>query len=79
MVLYRLLLFVLLYLTHGRTKFIIWYYSGYFRATQKNKQQYSFDCPTCSAEKGEYEGDGKGNLEINLAEGVYHCWACGKK
>ena len=42
------------------------------------KQQYAFDCPTCSAEKGEYDGDGKGNLEVNLAEGVYHCWACGE-
>jgi len=42
-----------------------------------NKQQYSFDCPVCSAEKGENDGDGKGNLEVNLAEGVYNCWACG--
>jgi DNA primase len=42
------------------------------------KQQYSFDCPTCSAEKGEYDGDGKGNLEVNLREGVYNCWACGE-
>jgi len=44
----------------------------------ESKQQYAFDCPTCSAEKGEYEGDAKGNLEVNLAEGVYHCWACGE-
>ena len=43
----------------------------------EGKQQYAFDCPVCSAEKGEYDGDGKGNLEVNLAEGVYHCWACG--
>ena len=42
------------------------------------KQQYSFDCPTCSAEKGEYDGDGKGNLEVNLREGVYNCWSCGE-
>jgi len=42
------------------------------------KQQYSFDCPTCSAEKGEDDGDGKGNLEVNLREGIYHCWACGE-
>jgi|TARA_R110000822_G_scaffold28869_2_gene85444 DNA primase len=41
------------------------------------KQQYAFDCPTCSAEKGEDDGDGKGNLEVNLAEGLYHCWSCG--
>ena len=44
----------------------------------EGKQQYAFDCPTCSAEKGKDEGDGKGNLEVNLAEGVYHCWACGE-
>ena len=44
----------------------------------EGKQQYAFDCPTCSAEKGEYDGDGKGNLEVNLAEGVYHCWSCGE-
>ena len=44
----------------------------------ESKQQYAFDCPVCSAEKGEYDGDGKGNLEVNLAEGVYHCWACGE-
>jgi len=48
------------------------------RRKTESKQQYAFDCPTCSAEKGEYEGDGKGNLEVNLAEGVYHCWACGE-
>jgi DNA primase len=49
------------------------------RPKKKNesKQQYSFDCPVCSAEKGEYDGDGKGNLEVNLGEGVYNCWACG--
>lgn len=45
---------------------------------QESKQQYAFDCPTCSAEKNEYDGDGKGNLEVNLADGVYHCWACGE-
>jgi DNA primase len=48
------------------------------RRKHESKQQYAFDCPTCSAEKGEYDGDGKGNLEVNLAEGVYHCWACGE-
>jgi hypothetical protein len=47
------------------------------KKTNTNKQQYSFDCPVCSAEKGENDGDGKGNLEVNLAEGVYNCWACG--
>jgi hypothetical protein len=44
----------------------------------ESKQQFAFDCPTCSAEKGKDDGDGKGNLEVNLAEGVYHCWACGE-
>lgn len=48
------------------------------RKKNEHKQQYAFDCPVCSSEKGEYEGDGKGNLEVNLAEGVYHCWACGE-
>tara|TARA_R100001510_G_C7654850_1_gene213696 strand:- start:3501 stop:4466 length:966 start_codon:yes stop_codon:yes gene_type:complete len=49
------------------------------RPKKKNesKQQFAFDCPVCSAEKGECDGDGKGNLEVNLAEGLYHCWACG--
>ena len=23
----------------------------------ESKQQYAFDCPVCSAEKGEYDGD----------------------
>jgi len=45
----------------------------------EGKQQFAFDCPTCSAEKGDDNGDGKGNLEVNLAEGVYHCWACGER
>ncbi len=48
------------------------------RKTNNHKQQYSFDCPTCSAEKGEYDGDGKGNLEVNLGDGVFNCWACGE-
>jgi len=48
------------------------------KKSNNTKQQYSFDCPTCSAEKGEYDGDGKGNLEVNLREGVYNCWACGE-
>ena len=48
------------------------------RGENKYKQQYRFDCPTCSAEQGLYDGDGKGNLEVNLAEGIYNCWACGE-
>lgn len=38
--------------------------------------QIAFDCPACSADKGLYEGDGKGNLEINYNKGVYKCWVC---
>ena len=51
---------------------------GIPRKKNNHKQQYSFDCPTCSAEKGEYDGDGKGNLEVNLSDGVFNCWACGE-
>lgn len=43
-----------------------------------NKKQFSFDCPVCSAEKGLTDGDGKGNLELNLNKNVYQCWACGE-
>jgi len=42
----------------------------------EGKSQVQFDCPKCSEERGEYNGDGKGNLEINYALGVYKCWAC---
>ena len=38
--------------------------------------QIAFDCPACSAEKGLYEGDGKGNLEVNYNKGVFKCWVC---
>ena len=38
--------------------------------------QMAFDCPACSADKGEYLGDGKGNLEMNYNKGVYKCWVC---
>lgn len=48
------------------------------KKTNQTKQQFSFDCPVCSAEKGMYDGDGKGNLEINLSDGIYHCWSCGQ-
>jgi hypothetical protein len=51
---------------------------GHPKRFNKNKQQYSFDCPTCSAEKGLDDGDNKGNLEVNFSEGVYNCWACGE-
>jgi DNA primase len=38
--------------------------------------QMAFDCPACSADKAQYHGDGKGNLEINYNKGVYKCWVC---
>ena len=46
------------------------------RSLYENKGQVQFDCPTCSEEKGKYDGDGKGNLAINYEKGVYKCWAC---
>ena len=42
-----------------------------------SKGQINFDCPRCSSFKSEYEGDGKGNLEVNYLFGAYNCWACG--
>ena len=47
------------------------------RKENVTKSQFSFDCPVCSAEKDMPEGDGKGNFEVNLSKGVYHCWSCG--
>ncbi len=47
------------------------------RKKNRHREQYGFDCPVCSAEKGMYDGDGKGNLEVSLRKGAYHCWACG--
>lgn len=41
--------------------------------------QLSVDCPVCSYDiKGLDKTDGKGNLEINYAEHVFKCWACGE-
>jgi len=48
------------------------------KKSNQTKQQFSFDCPVCSAEKSMYDGDGKGNLEVNLSDGIFHCWACGQ-
>lgn len=47
------------------------------RRKNTHREQYGFDCPTCSAEKG-VETDKKGNLEVNLNKGMYHCWSCGE-
>lgn len=41
-----------------------------------NQTQVKFDCPICSAEKNMPEGDGKGNLEVNVEIHRYNCWAC---
>lgn len=45
------------------------------KKSNKTRQQYSFDCPACSAQKG-VESDGKGNLEVNLNKGFFNCWSC---
>ena len=45
---------------------------GYFDSTV---MQYQFNCCYCADEKGGV--DGKYNLEVNLAMGKFHCWACG--
>jgi DNA primase len=49
---------------------------GTIRKHDDSKGEIAFDCPTCSDEKGLYEGDGKGNLEINYHTGVFQCWSC---
>lgn len=49
---------------------------GTIRKHDESKGEIGFDCPTCSEEKGSYEGDGKGNLEINYHNGVFQCWSC---
>ena len=50
---------------------------GHPRKENRTKGQFSFDCPVCSAEKDMPQGDGKGNFEVNVSKGVYHCWSCG--
>ena len=46
------------------------------RKHSEPKSQIGFDCPMCAEDKGLYEGDGKGNLEVNYKKGVYKCWSC---
>lgn len=48
------------------------------RKHYESKNQISFDCPVCAAEKGLDGGDGKGNLEINYGKHIYKCWSCGE-
>lgn len=49
---------------------------GDIRGKNVSKHQYQFDCPLCSLEKGKLDGDGKGNLEINIKKNVFKCWVC---
>jgi len=49
---------------------------GPCRKHNEETGQCSWDCPACSADKGLYDGDGKGNLEINYNRGLFKCWAC---
>lgn len=51
---------------------------GTIRKHDESKGEIAFDCPTCSEEKGLYDGDGKGNLEVNYHTGVFQCWSCGQ-
>jgi len=52
---------------------------GKIRKHYPNHGQLSVDCPVCSYDiKGLDKLDGKGNLEINYAEHVFKCWACGE-
>jgi DNA primase len=37
----------------------------------ENTSQVSWDCPVCDEDKH------KGNLEVNIDKGVFHCWSCG--
>lgn len=41
------------------------------KRTYESKSQCSFDCVECD------EGGHKGNLEVNIEKGLYHCWSCG--
>jgi DNA primase len=52
---------------------------GSHKKHNEDKQQLSFDCPACSADKLLDGGDGKGKLEINYKKGVFKCWVCAYK
>ena len=49
---------------------------GKYKNHDESKGEINFDCPTCSEEKGIYDGDGKGNLQINYHINKFQCWAC---
>lgn len=38
----------------------------------ENTSQVSWNCPVCDEDKH------KGNLEVNIDKGVFHCWSCGE-
>jgi DNA primase len=48
---------------------------GNIKKTYHGNSQVTVDCPLCSADKN-VDYDGKGNLEINLEQGLSHCWSC---
>ena len=37
----------------------------------ESRSQISWDCPVCD------DGKHKGNLEVNIEKGLFHCWSCG--
>lgn len=41
------------------------------KRTYESKSQCSFNCIECD------EDGNKGNLEVNVEKGLYHCWSCG--
>lgn len=49
---------------------------GEHKKHNEDTGQISFDCPACSEGKGMYDGDGKGNLEVNYYLSKFRCWAC---
>ena len=46
------------------------------RKHNEDNGQVAFDCPACSMDQGLYQGDGKGNLEVNYQRSIYKCWVC---
>lgn len=50
---------------------------GPIRKYNESSGQISFDCVSCQEIKGLHSGDGKGNLECNITQGVFNCWSCG--
>ena len=40
------------------------------KKSYENKGQYGFNCKECD------DGRNKGNLEVNIYQGVWKCWSC---